>query len=60
MKDEYNNAVKSLDLFSGENGVMQGNNVSFAISNAMTSILNFHKMISIYFLLEFKLIKQEI
>ena len=51
MKDEYNNAVKSLDLFSGENGVMQGNNVSFAISNAMTSILNFHKMISIYFLL---------
>ena len=24
MKDEYNNAVKSLDLFSGENGVMQG------------------------------------
>ena len=60
MKDEYNNAVKSLDLFSGENGVMQGNNVSFVISNAMTSILNFHKMISIYFLLEFKLIKQEI
>ncbi|WP_265938675.1 flagellar hook-associated protein 2 [Bacillus thuringiensis] len=41
MKDEYNNAVKSLDLFSGENGVMQGNNVSFAISNAMTSIFKF-------------------
>ncbi|PEY66930.1 flagellar filament capping protein FliD [Bacillus cereus] len=41
MKDEYNNAVKSLDLFSGENGVMQGNNVSFAISNAMTSSFRF-------------------
>ena len=24
MKDEYNKAVKSLDLFAGENGVMQG------------------------------------
>lgn len=41
MKDEYNKAVKSLDLFAGENGVMQGNNVSFAISNAMTSIFKF-------------------
>ncbi|MEC2444035.1 flagellar filament capping protein FliD, partial [Bacillus cereus] len=41
MKDEYNNAVKSLDLFAGENGVMQGSNVSFAISNAMTSIFKF-------------------
>ncbi|MEK4706557.1 flagellar hook-associated protein 2 [Bacillus sp. FSL R10-2780] len=41
MKDEYNKAVKSLDLFAGENGVMQGNNVSFAIKNAMTSIFKF-------------------
>ncbi|WP_144610749.1 flagellar hook-associated protein 2 [Bacillus cereus] len=41
MKDEYNKAVKSLDLFAGENGVMQGNNVSFAIKNAMTSIFSF-------------------
>ena len=60
MKDEYNKAVKSLDLFAGENGVMQGSNVSFAINNAMTGILNFPKMISIYFLLEFKLIKKAI
>ncbi|KAA0797421.1 flagellar hook-associated protein 2 [Bacillus sp. JAS102] len=41
MKDEYNKAVKNLDLYAGENGVMQGNNVSFAISNAMTSIFRF-------------------
>lgn len=41
MKDEYNKAVKSLDLFAGENGVMQGNNVSFAINNAMTGIFKF-------------------
>lgn len=41
MKDEYNKAVKNLDLFTGKNGVMQGNNVSFAISNAMTSIFKF-------------------
>ena len=60
MKDEYNNAVKSLDLFSGENGVMQGNNVSFAISNAMTSIFKFSQDDKYLFSFEFKLIKQEI
>ena len=29
MKDEYNKAVGNLDLFAGENGAMQGNNISF-------------------------------
>ena len=38
MKDEYNKAVGNLDLFAGENGAMQGNNISFSLSNSMTSL----------------------
>lgn len=41
MRDEYNKAVSTLDLFAGENGAMQGNNVSFSISNTMTSVFRY-------------------
>ncbi|CAM4368938.1 flagellar capping protein [Bacillus manliponensis] len=43
MKDEYNKAVSTLDLFAGENGVMQGSTVSFTIRNAMTSMFTYSK-----------------
>lgn len=43
MKDEYNKAVSNLDLYAGENGVMQGSNVAFSIQNAMTSIFSYNK-----------------
>ncbi|MCU5172476.1 flagellar hook-associated protein 2 [Bacillus paranthracis] len=38
MKDEYNKAVSTLDLFAGKNGVMQGSNVAFSIGNTMSSL----------------------
>lgn len=41
MKDEYNKAVGNLDLFAGENGAMQGNNISFSLSNTMTSLFKY-------------------
>lgn len=41
MRDEYNKAVSTLDLFAGENGAMQGNNVAFSISNTMTSVFRY-------------------
>ncbi|GAB6462333.1 flagellar hook-associated protein 2 [Bacillus cereus] len=41
MKDEYNKAVSSLDLFAGENGAVQGSSIAFSISNAMTSIFRY-------------------
>ncbi|PGK37982.1 flagellar filament capping protein FliD [Bacillus anthracis] len=41
MKDEYNKAVSSLDLFAGKNGAMQGSSVAFSIQNAMTSIFSY-------------------
>ncbi|HDX9638741.1 TPA: flagellar hook-associated protein 2 [Bacillus mobilis] len=41
MKDEYNKAVSSLDLFAGENGAVQGSSIAFSISNTMTSIFRY-------------------
>jgi len=41
MKDEYNKAVSTLDLFAGENGAVQGSSIAFSISNTMTSIFRY-------------------
>lgn len=43
MKDEYNKAVSTLDLFAGENGAMQGSNMAFSIGNAMKSVFTYSK-----------------
>ncbi|MGI2750039.1 flagellar hook-associated protein 2 [Bacillus cytotoxicus] len=41
MKDEYNKAVSSLDLFAGKNGALQGSSVAFSIQSAMTSLFSY-------------------
>lgn len=41
MKDEYNKAVSTLDLFAGENGAVQGSSIAFSISNTMTNIFRY-------------------
>ncbi|WP_448163006.1 flagellar hook-associated protein 2 [Bacillus mobilis] len=41
MKDEYNKAVATLDLFAGENGAVQGSSIAFSISNMMTGIFRY-------------------
>ncbi|KUF34624.1 flagellar hook-associated protein 2 [Bacillus cereus] len=41
MKDEYNKAVSTLDLFAGENGAVQGSSIAFSISNTMTSLFRY-------------------
>ena len=41
MKDEYNKAVSTLDLFAGENGAVQGSSIAFSISNTMTGLFRY-------------------
>lgn len=41
MKDAYNKAVSTLDLFAGENGAMQGSNLAFSIGNTMKSVFTY-------------------